>query len=281
MRGLHPNPRLYFRFPAKGNTLDQPAALAIAAHPDDIELMMAGTLVLLGRTGYALHVMNIADGSCGSMTQSAAETARRRLAEAQASAAILGAMLHPPIARDLEIFYNESLLRKVAAVVRDVAPAIVLLQSPLDYMEDHTNACRLGVTAAFVRSFPNFVTDPPRPPVPGPVAVYHALPWGLEGPLREAIAPDFFVDIASAFETKRNSLACHASQREWLDRTQGLDSYLLAMEESARKIGRRSGRFTLAEGWRRHSHLGFAGRDFDPLREALGESLVQPCGDAH
>ena len=259
--------------------MGQPAALAIAAHPDDIELMMAGTFILLGRAGYRLHLMNVADGSCGSMTEDATAIAKRRLAEAQASATVLGATLHPPIARDLEIFYNEPLLRRVGAVVRDVAPTIVLLQSPLDYMEDHMNASRLGATGAFVRSFPNFVTDPPRAPVSGSVAVYHALPWGLKGPLREAISPEFFVDITSVFDTKRTALACHASQKEWLDETQGLNSYLQAMEDMGRTVGRISGRFELAEGWRRHSQLGFGPADFDPLRDALGDTLIQRLED--
>ena len=40
-------------------------AIAIAAHPDDIEFFMAGTLMLLGRAGYELHYMNIANGCCG------------------------------------------------------------------------------------------------------------------------------------------------------------------------------------------------------------------------
>src|SRR5690606_17032221 len=195
--------------------------------------MMAGTLTLLGRAGYALHLMNLADGCCGSMTEDASATANRRLDEARASADVLNATLHPPIARDLEIFYNESLLRQVAAVVREVAPTVLLLQSPVDYMEDHMNAARLGVTAAFARGFPNFETEPKRDPVAGPVAVYHALPWGLRGPLREPVAPDFFVDIASSIDVKRRALACHASQKEWLDRTQGLDRYLHTMEESA------------------------------------------------
>ncbi len=254
--------------------MDRPAVLALTAHPDDIELMMAGTLALLGRAGCRLHMMNIADGSCGSITEDAHATAARRLREARASAAVLEATLHPPITRDLEIFYGEPLLRKVAATVREATPTIVLLQSPVDYMEDHVNASRLGVTAAFARGFPNFVTDPPRPPVQGPVAVYHALPWGLKGPLREPIAPHLYVDIATTLDTKRRALACHASQKEWLDRTQGLDSYLQTMEETAREVGRMSGRFALAEGWRRHSHLGFGAKDFDPLCEALGEGLT-------
>jgi hypothetical protein len=66
-------------------------------------------------------------------------------------------------------------------------------------------------------------------------------------------------------------LACHQSQRKWLDSSQGLDSYLAAMRDMSAEVGRWSGRFAFAEGWRRHSHLGFAARERDPLGELLGE----------
>jgi LmbE family N-acetylglucosaminyl deacetylase len=45
-------------------------ALAIAAHPDDIEFMMAGTLILLKHAGYDIHYMNVATGSCGTNQRS-------------------------------------------------------------------------------------------------------------------------------------------------------------------------------------------------------------------
>ena len=45
-------------------------AMAIAAHPDDIEFMMAGTLILLKESGYEIHYMTLSDGNCGSMTLS-------------------------------------------------------------------------------------------------------------------------------------------------------------------------------------------------------------------
>ncbi len=48
-----------------------------------------------------------------------------------------------------------------------------------------------------------------------------------------------------------------------------MDSYLISLDEIAAAIGRLSGRFTYAEGWRRHLHLGFSRRDFDPLGDAL------------
>jgi LmbE family N-acetylglucosaminyl deacetylase len=41
-------------------------AIAIAAHPDDIELTMVGTLLLLKKAGYEIHYMNLSGGNCGS-----------------------------------------------------------------------------------------------------------------------------------------------------------------------------------------------------------------------
>jgi len=140
-------------------------AFAVAAHPDDIEFHMAGTLILLGQAGYELPYMNIANGSCGTAHHSREEIIRLRREEARAAAASIGAVYHESLVDDLEIFYEKGLLARVAAVMREVAPEILLVQSPVDYMEDHQNAVRLAVTAAFCRGMPNFVTDPPRPPI--------------------------------------------------------------------------------------------------------------------
>jgi N-acetylglucosamine malate deacetylase 1 len=248
-----------------------PVAMALHAHPDDIEFTMAGTLYLLGEAGYDLHYMNVADGCCGSMEEGRQETAERRLEEAREAADTLGATFHPPIGQDMDIFYNREMLAKLAAVIRDVKPAILLVPSPQDYMEDHINTCRLAVSAAFARSMPNFPTDPPREPYTGDVVVYHALPWGMRDPLRRRVNAGLYVDVSSVMLIKRAALACHRSQKEWLDATQGLDSYLKTMEDMAHAAGRMSGRFDHAEAWRRHLHLGFAGEDDDPLRDALGD----------
>src|SRR5688572_19715113 len=114
-------------------------ALALFAHPDDIELVAAGTLLLLRRAGWEIHVMNLSSGNLGSMTQSSKDIAQTRRIEAQNAAQILGATWHPPIAHDMEIFYERNLLKQVAAVVRHVQPQIVFTHSPQDYMEDHVN----------------------------------------------------------------------------------------------------------------------------------------------
>lgn len=251
-----------------------PRALAIAAHPDDIEFVMAGTLLLLGEAGWELYYCNLSSGNVGSTLLSPARTAQVRKREAQAAARVLGARWHGPVAHDLSIFYDDRTLRRVASIVRAVGPEVVLTHSPEDYMEDHMNTSRLAVTAAFARGMRNYRVLPQRPEVNIPVAVYHASPHGLCDGLRRPVPPHLFIDTSSVLARKREALACHASQKEWLDATQGMDSYLTAMEDFSAQLGKASRKFKHAEGWRRHSHLGFAEEDFDPLRAVLGKHYL-------
>ena len=137
-------------------------AMAIAAHPDDIEFLMAGTLLRLAEQGWQTHYLTLANGSCGSLTLGPAATARVRAGEARKAAQILGARFHPSLTPDCTILYSMPLLRRVAAIVRAAGPRVLLVPSPQDYMEDHTETCRLAVTAAFVRGMPNFRTTPSR-----------------------------------------------------------------------------------------------------------------------
>ena len=139
-------------------------------------------------------------------------------------------------------------------------------------MEDHMNACRLAVTAAFSRWMPNFPVDPPRAPVAWDVTVYHAQPHGNCDGLRQPVVPELFVDITSVIDRKVAALACHDSQKSWLDESQGMDSYLHAMRGFSEEVGRLSGRFRYAEGWRRHSHWGLCEAAADPLRAVLVSS---------
>lgn len=248
-----------------------PSALALFAHPDDIEFVAAGTLLLLRERGWDIHYMNLCTGNGGSVQMDGPTTARKRLEEGKAAARILGATFYPPVCDDLELTYDVACLRKVAAVVRMARPSIVLTHSPSDYMEDHMTACRLAVTAAFAHGIPNFQTDPPQEAYLHDVTVYHAMPHGMCDPLRQKLLAGAYVDTTSVHGHKRESLAAHESQKHWLDVSQGMDSYLLSMDEMSRAVGRLSGRFEFAEGWRRHLHLGFSARNIDPLKDALGD----------
>jgi LmbE family N-acetylglucosaminyl deacetylase len=244
-------------------------ALAAAAHPDDIEFMMAGTLLCLKDAGCEIHLWNLASGCCGSATLSREEAAALRWEEAQASAKLACGTAHPPLFDDLGLFYDAPSVARAASVIRRIQPDIILTQSPQDYMEDHQNTTRLVVTGAFTRAMKNFVTSPNVATYDKPVALYHALPHGLNDALRQPVAPHFFTDIGPVLARKRAMLACHTSQKEWLDVTQGMDAYLDEMERMSREVGRMSRKYEFAEGWRRHSHLGFSSEDYDPISKLL------------
>lgn len=248
-------------------------AMAIAAHPDDIEFTMAGTLLALQERGWEIHYFNISNGDVGSMTLSRAETAKTRLREAKAACKLAGFKHHAPIVPDLAIAYDKRQFAKVTSAIRAARPSIILTQSPNDYAEDHQNAARLAVTGAFSKSMKNAPCTPSRQPYFGDVAVYHAMPHGLRDGMGKLLHAGLWVDIAQHAEMKKKLLACHKSQKEWLDATQGLDSYLQTMVDLCSAMGKMSGTFALAEGWRRHNALGFAADlKWDPLRDALGKS---------
>ncbi len=247
---------------------------AIAAHPDDIEFMMSGTLFLLQDAGCELHYMNVANGCCGSATMEPEAIAALRQTESKNAAEYLGAVHHDSLAKDLEIFYDNALIARLCAIVRDVQPDIVLTQYPVEYMEDHSNVCRITVSAVFARGMRNFPSDPPRATTIQDVTLYHALPYGLTDPLRRPIEPDFYVDVSEKVENKAEMLARHVSQKQWLDHSQGLDSFVNTMKTMTAQAGKASGSFTYAEGWTRHSHLGFCSEEANPLADLLSQHVL-------
>ena len=246
-------------------------ALAVAAHPDDIEFMMGGTLLLLAERGWETHYMTVANGYVGSTVHHVERIVQTRAQEARDGAERLGALWHPSLVNDIEIVYSVDLVRRVTAVIREVQPSIILTQAPDDYMEDHIESSRIVASAAFNRNMPNFQSTPPVPSYGSDVTVYHAEPHGLHDALRRRVYPGLYVDTSSVQDRKRHALAGHVSQQAWLDETQGFGSFVGEMDEMSRTIGDMSGRYEVAEGWRRHSHLGFSARDQDPLAAALSD----------
>jgi LmbE family N-acetylglucosaminyl deacetylase len=244
--------------------------LIVTCHPDDMEFMMGGTVLLLKDKGCTIHHINVANGSAGSTDLRPEEIAAARRQEAIESSRLLGSIYHESLAEDLEVFYEQDLIRKVTGLVRQVKPDIVLTQSMEDYMEDHMNTARVTVTATFLRSVRNYRSIPDEPAIFGDAMLYHATPHILSDMMRRPVVPELYVDVGAVIDRKERLLACHASQKQWLDRTQGFDSYLKTMRDTTETVGGMSGRFRFAEGWRRHSHVGFTRQDCDPLSDLLG-----------
>lgn len=257
---------------AHPETPERRTVLAVAAHADDIEFMMGGTLALLAERGWDTHYMTLANGYVGSTTHRIEEIVLERAAEARAGADILGATWHPSIVNDIEIIYSLELIRQVTAVIREVQPSIILTQAPDDYMDDHIETSRIVASAAFNRNMPNFQSTPPVAAYLEDVTVYHAEPHGLHDLLRRLVYPGIYVDTTSVQPRKREALSAHRTQAQWLDETQGFGSFTAEMDEVATTVGRMSDRYEFAEGWRRHSHIGFSAKSVDPLSVALADT---------
>ena len=249
--------------------------LAVGAHADDVEFGMAGTLSLLAKTGFAPHIMTLAQCDLDSNEMPREEIARIRDLEARRSAEVLGAVYHPALVPDMMVFYEDRLLRKVAAVVREVQPTIVLLPSLNDYMEDHTNTARLVVSACFLRGMRNYVTDPPRDMTGQDVFLYHAQPHANRDGMRNFVMPDLFVDIGAELDVKLKMLSCYESQWKWLKETQGMENFLDNMRRFCAELAQAApGKgIQYAEGFRQHSYVGFSAEDGDPLGLVLGSRI--------
>jgi LmbE family N-acetylglucosaminyl deacetylase len=230
-----------------------PRILAIHAHPDDIEILCAGTLALLKDKGCDIVLATMTPGDKGSAELGPDEIAEVRRQEAQDSAKLLGVPCLCLEFRDLCIDVNDDSRKRVTEALRKAQPDIVLTAPPVDYMSDHEATSRLVRDACFCAAVPNYSTEQwdPAPLIKKIPALYYMDPiegvdwFGNKSPF------DFIVDISSKIDLKLEMLACHASQREWLKRQHGMDEYL----DSCRRWGAaRGAEITAAfgEGFRQH-----------------------------
>jgi LmbE family N-acetylglucosaminyl deacetylase len=227
--------------------------LAIHAHPDDVEILCAGTLALLAAKGHRISIVSMTAGDCGSADRGPEEIAAVRREEALRSARRIQAEYRCAEFRDLSIFVTDSARRKVTGLLREIRPEIVLTSAASDYHCDHEATSALVCDACFAAPAPNYASEASNaPPLPAIPHLYFVDPIeaGEDDPR------DFFVDVSSVFPTKRAMLAEHRSQRDWLAKHHGIDDYLQQMERWCGQIGRRAGT-QFAEGFtqcHRHSY---------------------------
>ena len=244
--------------------------LAIHAHPDDVEIQCAGTLALLKQAGHHIHYMTMTPGDCGSAEVGPLEIAATRRAEAQAAADLLGIEYECLEFRDLSICFDNHSRQRVTEALRRVRPDVVLTAPPVDYMPDHEITSRLVRDACFNAAVPNYDTRQLNPAaclekIPH---LYYVDPVEGTDWFGNAVEPSIIVDTSSVFGIKRDMLACHASQREWLRRQHGMDECLDSMERWSRHRGQQIGA-EHGEGYRQH--LGHPHPQDNLLMSLLGQ----------
>lgn len=227
--------------------------LALAAHPDDIEFMCAGTLILLKERGHQVALATVNNGSCGSASLPPDEIARIRAGEARRAAELIGATFDCAGIPDLESVFDNPTRRKVAELMRRAQPDIVFTHFPGDYMPDHEIAGLLARDATFTATLGNYPTGAPAPaPILKriPYLYYMSTVEGIDH-FGEDVPLDMIVDVSSVMDRKAAMLCCHASQREWLRHEHGIDEYVEFLRRLAKRLGARRG-YAFGEGFRQH-----------------------------
>jgi len=248
---------------------DSRVALAVVAHPDDVEFLCAGTLALLKQEDWEIVIATMTAGDCGTRELSPNKISAIRKEEASKSAKLLEADYHCLECKDIFIMYDQPTLLKVIALMREVRPQIVFTMSPSCYMVDHEMTSKLVQTATFAAGMVNIKTEDLAPYFQIPY-LYYTDPMEGKDKFGKEIEPGFVVDISSVIDTKEQMLRCHDSQRQWLMEHDGMDKYL----ETMKKISERRGKtvdVAFGEGFRQH--LGHSYPQENILNDVLANDV--------
>lgn len=178
--------------------------LAIAAHPDDVELSASGTLIGAVARGMKVGILDLTRGEMG--TRGTPET---RQAEALAAAKIMGLS-----ARDNAVlpdgFLSNTREQQMAILpfIRKYRPRIVLTNAIEDRHPDHGKAAKLVSDACFLSGLKAIVTRDAEgndQKAWRPEVVYHFIQ-------DRYIKPDFVVDISAHFEGKMKAIRAYETQ---------------------------------------------------------------------
>jgi LmbE family N-acetylglucosaminyl deacetylase len=229
-------------------------ALGIFSHPDDAEMMCAGTLSLLRKAGWEVHIATMAPGDKGTAEYTREEISRIRKAEAARAAEVIGASYHCLELEDVYILYDRDAINRTTGLIRMLKPSLVFTASPNDYMVDHELTSMIVQTSCFASGIKNMeVSISPYEPVP---FLYYCDPMEGKDIFGKAVIPSMYVDISSEIEIKEKMLARHESQRNWLLTHHKVDEYILAMKRFSKERGFDIGA-EYAEGFRQHLGHGF------------------------
>ena len=179
--------------------------LAVVAHPDDAELLCAGTLARARDDGAVIGICVLTKGDKGQPNRPISNLPAVRRKEMQAAARLFGADLLFGGFPDGELVDSVATRRRVIELFRQFRPSLVLAHSAEDYHPDHRAASALAEAATwFAASRGHHTTS-------ASLAEPPAL-WFMDSINLSGFTPGFYVDISSHTEVKLRMMACHRSQ---------------------------------------------------------------------
>jgi N-acetylglucosamine malate deacetylase 1 len=175
-------------------------ALAVGAHPDDVEFSCGGTLLKLASLGYKVGILDMARGELGTRG-----TAEIRAQEAQAAARALGLAVRDNLELpDGHMWLNEESRVKMVRKIRLYRPRVIFTHFWEDPHPDHVHTSQIVREASHVAGLAKYDSETGQERF-RPQAVAHFM-------FPRTVAPTFVVDISDFAEAKQKAVACYRSQ---------------------------------------------------------------------
>lgn len=222
--------------------------LAVGAHPDDVEIGAAGSLIKATSQGKRVGILDVTYADLSSNGD-----VKRRQEEAAKADVLLGVVRRTNLGmpdRGLEGVRDEA-IRQIVRIIRQTRPSLVLAPYFQDRHPDHESVSRIVREAIFNAGIHKYAKDTGAAYRPDRFYYYF---------INSTVTPSFYIDISEHFEAKMNVLRCYKSQFE-----RELDSvatplnngYLEAVEYRERLFGQQAG-VAFAEGFVNATPLVFS-----------------------
>ena len=179
--------------------------LAIVAHPDDAELLCAGTLARAADEGAAIGIAVLCRGDRGQTDPPIEDLGEVRKAEMTKAAELLGAQLQFGEFSDGTLEDRSSNRACVIDMLRQFRPTLVFAHAPNDYHPDHRAASKLAEAASWFAASKGHASEHAPLPLPPPL-------WFMDTVGMNGFEPGFYIDICAHVEIKRRMLRFHESQ---------------------------------------------------------------------
>jgi bacillithiol biosynthesis deacetylase BshB1 len=175
-------------------------ALAVGAHPDDVELSCAGTLLKLGSLGYRVGIVDMSRGEMG--TRGSAEIRAR---EAENAAGVLGLAVRDNLELpDGHIWLTQDARMRMVRKIRLYRPRVVFTHYWEDPHPDHVHTCQIVREAAHLAGLAKYDAEAGQERF-RPQAVAHFM-------FPRTVVPSFVVDIGDFAGPKHQAIRCYKSQ---------------------------------------------------------------------
>jgi bacillithiol biosynthesis deacetylase BshB1 len=187
--------------------------LAMAAHPDDVELTCGGTLIKMARSGYAVGILDLTAGEMG--TRGSIEIRRK---EAAAAARLLGVKHRENLGLpDAHLEMRMEYKLAIAARIRALRPRTVILPYWEGRHPDHYNAARLGYEGCFLAGLKRLDL---QGEAYRPFKILYSTTYD------RSVRPSFVVDISKEFARRSRAILAYRSQFQPIGRERKSKVYL-------------------------------------------------------